>query len=514
MATWRVNNATLLGGEVCAPWQPNHAYSLGARCVCRVAYATTARRAFVYECTTAGTSHATTEPTWPTSGTVADGPDTLVWTCRSPNDGTWDNASCCLWYVLAYSAIAAGDFVYIHNAHSEAINQGAIYQAMKGSATANGPIKIYCVNKADDSLSTGAIVRSTSPNYGFNFYGFVYSYGINYITAKANVIPNTALETNWVFDGGGTTVLTLETNANPIAVGSQNVFTSLILKNAILNFAIVSSLFQHRYGATFKWEGGSLTAANGLTRLFGPFEAGSRVTVTVRDVDLTAVGKAGTPTSLVSLSDANYDVLFERCKIPAVANFAITSGAWSFPNSGKVRLHHCSADNKTYDFYESCYEGTIEDETTIVRTGGASDGVTPQSWKMISSANTVDNINGLVSPPIVGWTDSTTEKTFTVEGIYDSLTNLQDDEIWLEFEYPANNTDGLGGIAKDKCAILGTPADQTASTVDWTTTGITNVNKFKLSVTVTPGKAGPITARVCLAKASTTVYIDPVITES
>lgn len=38
---------------------------------------------YVYECTTSGTSHASTEPTWPTSGlgsTVTDG--TAVWTFR------------------------------------------------------------------------------------------------------------------------------------------------------------------------------------------------------------------------------------------------------------------------------------------------------------------------------------------------------------------------------------------------------------------------------------------------
>ena len=37
---------------------------------------------YVYECTTAGTTHASTEPTWPTTGigssTVSDG--TVVWT--------------------------------------------------------------------------------------------------------------------------------------------------------------------------------------------------------------------------------------------------------------------------------------------------------------------------------------------------------------------------------------------------------------------------------------------------
>jgi hypothetical protein len=49
---------------------------------------------FRYECTTAGTSHATTEPTWPTTegGTVTDG--TAVWTCRLGNHlGTGANGA-------------------------------------------------------------------------------------------------------------------------------------------------------------------------------------------------------------------------------------------------------------------------------------------------------------------------------------------------------------------------------------------------------------------------------------
>lgn len=38
----------------------------------------------IFVCTTAGTSHASTEPTWNTTldATTADGPDTLVWTCK------------------------------------------------------------------------------------------------------------------------------------------------------------------------------------------------------------------------------------------------------------------------------------------------------------------------------------------------------------------------------------------------------------------------------------------------
>ena len=44
---------------------------------------------FAYTCTTAGTSHASTEPTWPTSGigsTVAD--NTVIWTLRGKKHPT------------------------------------------------------------------------------------------------------------------------------------------------------------------------------------------------------------------------------------------------------------------------------------------------------------------------------------------------------------------------------------------------------------------------------------------
>ena len=61
-----------------AAWQASTAYSWGA-----FVWPTTFN-GYKYVCTTAGTSHATTEPTWPTTlgQTVTDG-TTLVWTCHS-----------------------------------------------------------------------------------------------------------------------------------------------------------------------------------------------------------------------------------------------------------------------------------------------------------------------------------------------------------------------------------------------------------------------------------------------
>jgi hypothetical protein len=179
-----------------------------------------------------------------------------------------------------------------------------------------------------------------------------------------------------------------------------------------------------------------------------------------------------------------------------------------------VELFNCSDGNKTYGYKKSNYCGDIVEETTIVRTGGASDGTTGQSIKMVSSADTKEGFGclALSSPPIHIWTTSAASQTVAVELVYDSLTALQNDEIWLEVEYPADNTSGLGAMASSQCVPLGTPANIPDSSEAWTTTGLSNPNTRKLTVTIDPGKAGQVTARVYLAKASTTVYVDPMIT--
>lgn len=508
MATWRVNNSTLLGGEVCAQWQPNHAYSLGARCVCRTSYGPSSARAYVYECTTAGTSHATTEPTWPTSGTVTDGG--VTWTCRIPNDGDWANASCILHYVLCHSSIAAGDTVYIDDGHSESVTIGTTAQyQVRGGSSKNNPIKVLCVDKADDSLSSGAVIADgqTSVYYPMLFTYYGYSYGVKY-TSESHIRINGA--GTWIIDGpDGFTVFSVANSrllgANAFEAGGY----SFIISGDI-EFRGASA-YLSPYTPMW-WKKGTLIAASGVTKLItGSATYASRITI--ENVDLSAMGN----NTILNTPGVLSNVHLRRCKMPS--SFTPCSGTWYGgygDDIAQFRMHHCDNGNTTYNFYEENYCGSCQDETTIVRTGGASDGTTGIAVKMVSSANTkeANGYQALISPPITGWTDSTSSTTFTIELVHDSATALQDDEIWMELAYPADNSCGLGALASSVCANLGTPADIPDSSETWTTTGMSNPNTRKLSVTVAPGKAGPITAKVYLAKASTTVYIDPIITES
>jgi len=74
-----VDNITITPTDAIADWATATAYALNDR------VEPTTPNGYVYKCTTAGTSHASTEPTWPTTGigtsTVSDG--TAVWTLIS-----------------------------------------------------------------------------------------------------------------------------------------------------------------------------------------------------------------------------------------------------------------------------------------------------------------------------------------------------------------------------------------------------------------------------------------------
>jgi hypothetical protein len=161
------------------------------------------------------------------------------------------------------------------------------------------------------------------------------------------------------------------------------------------------------------------------------------------------------------------------------------------------------------------YGGDVYSDTAVFRTSGASDGTTPLSHKMVSSGNS-KFAWPLYGPEMVIYNSVTgSSKTVTVEIVRDiAATDLTDAEVWLEVEYLGTSGFPLALFAKDRAAdVLATPAAQDASSVGWTLGGFgTAGTKQKLVVTFTPQEVGIIRCRVALAKASTTIYVDPLLT--
>ncbi|MGR3302398.1 MAG: hypothetical protein ACUZ8I_07815 [Candidatus Scalindua sp.] len=392
----------------------------------------------------------------------------------------------------AILAAGAGGRVFMSSDHAqiEAVNITVIV------GTINSPLQILSVDdtqpegsevlKAGGSVSVGNLTQR----------GYMYSHGVTFLIGGTYFISSA--ESRIIMED--VTMNVTPTNGK-LSIGSGGFDIELILINSTINFSFSNQNIQVKNGAKFQWFGGSLTGT-ALTALFKNFDRSGFIHM--RNIDMS--GQSGSLLTPIS-SEQFIDILLERCKLHA--SLTILSTAITGTAAYRVRLHSCDSANTTYNFIEEHYEGTIIDETTIVRTGGQSDGTTPLSLKMTTNANAIEFLQPLVSPPL-----STRKikilglKTLTVEFIHDSLINLQNDEIWMEAEDSTGAT-VQGRITNDKMtSILGTPADQPSSTATWDTSGLTNPNTQKLSVDITLLKLGPITLRVYLAKPSTTAYLD------
>jgi hypothetical protein len=173
-------------------------------------------------------------------------------------------------------------------------------------------------------------------------------------------------------------------------------------------------------------------------------------------------------------------------------------------------LFNSDSADTNYRYQKKTQFGTITHETTLVRTGGASDGTTNLSRKMVSNADAEWNHQTLDSPEIVLWNETVGSAiTVTVEILHDSATNITDKEIWMEVQYLGTSGTPLSLFVDDAAAdYITAAADQADSSATWTTTGMANPNTQKLNVTFTPQEKGYIHATVKLAKASYTVYYD------
>lgn len=196
-------------------------------------------------------------------------------------------------------------------------------------------------------------------------------------------------------------------------------------------------------------------------------------------------------------------------KLPASWSGSLVSGTLTIGE--RYSLYNCDSGNTNYRLSIASYAGNITDETTLVKTGGATDGTTGISWKCVTTANADDLVSPLKTDWMAVWNDTTgSSKTITVDILHDSATSLTDGDVWLEVEYLGTSSYPLAIIATDqRSSILATPADQSSSSATWTTTGMSNANKQKLEVTLTPQIKGVVRCRVNVAKASYTIYVDP-----
>jgi hypothetical protein len=164
-------------------------------------------------------------------------------------------------------------------------------------------------------------------------------------------------------------------------------------------------------------------------------------------------------------------------------------------------------------FEQVVYGGTVTSDTaTYFTSGGASLQGTKYSQKIVTNAEPgLGFVNPLRSKWFQVWNETTgVPRTLTLEFLHDSVTNLKDNEVWIEYEYYGSGSSCKSTWVSTMASALsaGSNLAAGAGAGSWTKS-MTNPNSQKISGTFTPQSVGVIRARVCFAKASYTLYFDP-----
>jgi hypothetical protein len=436
--------------------------------------------------------------------------DRYVWSgaTGAANGTSWADAYTTL--AAAAAVDTAGDTIYVAHDHAEnSTSAGLSYAWASSGFVAASWTRILCVNRSTNVVTTGAEIKTTG-NYtistnttgqGLLFDGLSFVSGDTATGASAIIIGQNAARAvrykNTTFD-------LRSTSSN--SIGAANVGRAL-LENCWAKFG--NSAGAITPGNFFKWTGGGLLSSSSGTTLVN---AAAGVKIELSNLDLS-----GAPTTLNvfgNLSVIGCTATISNSKMPDSWTGSVSSSEPTSPST-RVSLYNCDSADTNYRLIIKDFSGSIFSETTIVRTGGATDGTTPISWRMVCNSNANDSLYPLISDPISVWNETVgSALTITVEIVHDSVTALEDNEVWVDVEYLGTSGRPLGATVSDQRAdVLTTAVAQTSSSEAWTTTGLTNPNKQKLSVSITPQEKGFITARACLAKAAAyTIYVDSKIT--
>jgi hypothetical protein len=268
------------------------------------------------------------------------------------------------------------------------------------------------------------------------------------------------------------------------------------------------------------------------------------------------------------------EVTLQTCVMGTYTTLLSATGGSNQGPSPSLALINCSGGAGTY--YHAKASGRVNScsltaNTTVVRTGGASDGTTAYSWAILNGLNSSTWLSYFESFPIAVWNSSPgVAASYTIHGIVNSASLPNNDDIWLSLDYFGSGTttqsteasgtksdllaaptaltadsvsawDGgltaranstaysVGDIVKVSsnpgraffCTFAGTSAASLpagyASAVDGGSVSDGGATfragmRFQQTITITPQAAGFVRGYVRVATPNTTYYIDPTLT--
>jgi hypothetical protein len=412
----------------------------------------------------------------------------------------WTNAFTTL--AAAVTGKAAGDTFYVADDHAETTAAGV--GITSPGTDANG-CRIFCVRRVGGSVPpVAADLRATATvsNTGaFNMtVGGSFS-EINGITFNCGSAANTVTLTlsatsqrtcrfvNCKF------ILNSTSGSSRLQFGTTSWGNCVILENCTLQFGTTGQLCPVFGNVIWRNSVAFVPATSIPANLFNVNSGGASFLFEGVDFSAHVAGKV-----MFSSTNSTCKAVFKDCKMGGGTIFTGTAG----PGQLDVVLIRCDTGSANYKEERYSYLGTQTTEAAIVRSGGASDGTTPFSHKIVTTANSRFD-QPFECLPISIWNDTVgSAKTVTIEGNAATLPN--NDEIWIDVQYLGSSSSPLASKATSaKATALDTASALSFSAASWAG----GTTAFSMSTTFTPQMKGPFTIYVKAAKASSTLYIDP-----
>jgi hypothetical protein len=423
----------------------------------------------------------------------------------------WANAFTTV--AAALTAKAAGDNFWVSEDHAET---AASAKTLTSPGTAAAPCTIMCVNHSGTvppvsaDLRTTATVTTTGANAITIAAGYAYWYGIIFNcgtgTTSAALSIGAGNEEHYFRNCALNKLTTLTASQAAIFVGGNtaNVDSRITFDNTTVKFGNTGDGIRVRF-TIFRWidTASAIQGATLPTTLMNAIGGGPHRLI---GVDLSALGSGKTLINPQGSTASNAVWLLQDCKLGASVTVASTPTG----KSALVTMIRCDSGATNYRHEQYSYHGTQTVETTIVRTGGATDGTTPIAWKIVTTAN-AKWIAPFESIPIAIWNDTTgANVTVTVYGIWGGGAVPNNDDVWIEIGYLGDSSTPQATLNRSntKANFLATNAGQTSDSSTWG--GSTTA--FKMVATLSspqPAQRGPMYVVVKAAAASSTIYIDP-----
>lgn len=398
----------------------------------------------------------------------------------------------------AASAVAAGDTLVAPSTYSEAV--AGVNLTFAGTATSL--TKLLSGTEGATSgltaLVTGAVLETTTT--AFTLAGYFYaegwvwrgSAGGSTTMSFAATSGNNQYHKNCKFEitgAGASSVFSFGS-------GSSSASTTVTLMNPTFKFGGTAQRIQA--SGMLRIKGGSIDS--GGSAVTGLFQMAAAVRGAVLYCDGFDATNAATAVDIIdAVGQSGTYARFRRMKLPAS-----WSGRLINPSNLKLgdrfELIDYSYGTTTFKLWIEDYAGKEKDQTTVKVTANS------RAYMVQTTANC-----SLVAPYrsheyFVALSGSA--QTITIGTCTDNVT-LTDDDIYIKVSYLASSTSALETETNDAVAsVLATPANQTTSSLTWTTTGLTTPVKQEVSLSVTPGAASYAVVQVVVRRASTTVYLD------